>query len=81
MKTIRVFFLSENFQLLEVKFSIYLNRRDFVMRRRGEDRTGHNETVAIPDIQTKNINERNDQESIQLPTTFRLRHQRETGHT
>ena len=26
-----VFFLSENFQLLEVKFSIYLNRRVFVM--------------------------------------------------
>ena len=24
-------FLSENFQLLEVKFSIYLNRRVFVM--------------------------------------------------
>ena len=30
MKNIRVF-LSENFQLLEVKFSIYLNRRVFVM--------------------------------------------------
>ena len=30
MKTIRVF-LSENFQFLEVKFSIYLNRRVFVM--------------------------------------------------
>ena len=25
------FFLSENFQFLEVKFSIYLNRRVFVM--------------------------------------------------
>ena len=25
------FFLSENFQILEVKFSIYLNRRVFVM--------------------------------------------------
>ena len=25
------FFLSENFQFLEVKFSIYLNRRGFVM--------------------------------------------------
>ena len=24
-------FLSENFQFLELKFSIYLNRRDFVM--------------------------------------------------
>ena len=24
-------FLSENFQFLEVKFSIYLNRRDFVL--------------------------------------------------
>ena len=31
MKIIRVFFLSENFQFLEVKFSIYLNRRVFVM--------------------------------------------------
>ena len=30
MKNIRVF-LSENFQFLEVKFSIYLNRRVFVM--------------------------------------------------
>ena len=31
MKNIR-FFLSENFQFLEVKFSIYLNRRIFVLR-------------------------------------------------
>ena len=31
MKNISVFFLSENFQFLEVKFSIYLNRRVFVM--------------------------------------------------
>ena len=31
MKNIRVF-LSEKFQFLEVKFSIYLNRRVFVMR-------------------------------------------------
>ena len=31
MKTIRVF-LSENFQFLEVKFSIYLYRRVFVMK-------------------------------------------------
>ena len=31
MKTIRVF-LSEKFQFLVVKFSIYLNRRVFVMR-------------------------------------------------
>ena len=30
MKNIKSF-LSENFQLLKVKFSIYLNRRDFVM--------------------------------------------------
>ena len=27
------FFLSENFQFLEVKFSIYLNRRVFVMNK------------------------------------------------
>ena len=32
MKNIRVF-LSEKFQFLEVKFSIYLNRRVFVMMR------------------------------------------------
>ena len=32
MKNIRVF-LSENFQFLEVKFSIYLNSRVFVMKR------------------------------------------------
>ena len=31
MKNIRVF-LSQNFQFLEVKFSIYLNRRVFVMQ-------------------------------------------------
>ena len=30
-ENIRVFFLSEKFQFLEVKFSIYLNRRVFVM--------------------------------------------------
>ena len=30
MKNIRVF-LSENFQFLEVKFSIYLNKRVYVM--------------------------------------------------
>ena len=34
MKNIRVF-LSENFQFLEVKFSIYLNRRVFVMNTGG----------------------------------------------
>ena len=33
MKNIKVFFLSENFQFLEVKFSIYLNRRVLVMGR------------------------------------------------
>ena len=32
MKNIR-FFLSENFMFLEVKFSIYLNKRVFVMSR------------------------------------------------
>ena len=31
MKKIRGFFFSENFQYLEVKFSIYLNRHVFVM--------------------------------------------------
>ena len=32
MKNIRLFFLSENFQFLEVKFSMYLNRHVFVMQ-------------------------------------------------
>ena len=45
MKNIRVF-LSENFQFLEVKFSIYLNRRVFVMRKRSDaaeyDQTSQN---------------------------------------
>ena len=36
MNNIRVFFLSENFQFLEVKFSIYLNRRVYVMWRKKE---------------------------------------------
>ena len=31
MKKCQRFFLSENFPFLEVKFSIYLNRRVFVM--------------------------------------------------
>ena len=31
MKNIGVFFLSENFQFLEMKCSIYLNRHVFVM--------------------------------------------------
>ena len=35
MKSIRVFFLSENVQFLEVKFSLYLNRRVFVMGPKG----------------------------------------------
>ena len=33
MKNIRVF-VAENFQFLKVKFSIYLNRRVFVMAKR-----------------------------------------------
>ena len=32
-------FLTENFQFLEVKFSIYLNRRVFVMFAQGVKRT------------------------------------------
>ena len=36
MKNIRVF-LSETFQFLEVKFSIYLNRRVFVMTANSAD--------------------------------------------
>ena len=35
MKNIRGFFLSENFQFLEVNFSIYLNRRVFIMQKKG----------------------------------------------
>ena len=34
MKNIRVF-LSENFQFLELKFSIYLNRRVFLVSGKG----------------------------------------------
>ena len=36
-------FLSENFQFLEVKFSIYLNRRVFVMQCTFSKATLHNE--------------------------------------
>ena len=39
MKNIR-FFLSENVQFLEVKFSIYLNRRVLVIRLRTDCKTG-----------------------------------------
>ena len=41
MKNIRVF-LSENFPFLEVKFSVYLNRRDFVMDISG----AHSKTIG-----------------------------------
>ena len=34
MKKYQSFFLSENFQFLELEFSIYLNRRVFVMSER-----------------------------------------------
>ena len=37
MKNIRFFFLSENFQFLVVKFSMYLNRRVFIMDKRFRD--------------------------------------------
>ena len=45
MKIIRVFFfffLIENFQFLEVKFSIYLNRRVFVMIAPARETNGNN---------------------------------------
>ena len=45
MKSIRVFlfcfFLSENFQYLEVKFSLYLNRRVFLMMSSAEILSQH----------------------------------------
>ena len=47
MKNIRVFFSSENFQFLEVKFYIYLNRGDFVIRT--------NARYETTDAQTKKI--------------------------
>ena len=50
MKNISVFF-SENFQFLEVKFSIYLNRRVFVMSTllRGLDTHGiYSDYAAAP---------------------------------
>ena len=42
-------FLSENFPFLVVKFSIYLNRRDFVMRAasRPQQRTNNTRTTAL----------------------------------
>ena len=54
MKKIRVFFLSENFQLLLVKFSIYLNRRVFIMNSVGKsyDNRGWQSVVFYP---TQNI--------------------------
>ena len=41
------FFLSENFQFLEVKFSIYLNRRVFVMKYRISERTTVKKNVTL----------------------------------
>ena len=54
MKNIRDF-LSENFQFLEVKFSIYLNRRVFVMTKtRDEKETDKtNAAYETDDAQTK----------------------------
>ena len=46
MKTIRVF-LSENFQFLEVKFSIYFNRRVFVMDVENSGKTKHLMELSI----------------------------------
>ena len=51
-------FLSENFLFLEVKFSIYLDRRVFVMRNKEQTMTRHNRAVAITHIKTKNWNRR-----------------------
>ena len=41
-------FLSENFQFLDVKFSIYLNRRVFVMCRQRRTRSTCNSRVHCP---------------------------------
>ena len=38
--------MSENFQFLEVKFSIYLNRRVFVMRLGRKDRGAYRPKIA-----------------------------------
>ena len=46
MKNIRVF-LSENFQFLEVKFSIYLNRHVFVMRRRRSSGLTTHQSITV----------------------------------
>ena len=43
MKNIRDF-LSENFQFMEVKFSIYLNRRVFIMK-----------SISLPFLITKKL--------------------------
>ena len=45
-KNIRVF-LSENFQFLDVKFSIYLNRRVFVMNSAYRSRQGYCSTKSF----------------------------------
>ena len=47
MKIIRFFFLSENFQCLVVKFSIYLNRRVFVIEAKLPTITGLTSTHAV----------------------------------
>ena len=68
MKNIR-FFLSERFKFLDVKFSIYLNRRVFVMDNNHQvppslgtgrrDEQGNNDIVTMTDIQTEEQQQKN----------------------
>ena len=58
MKNMRVF-LSENFLFLEVKFSIYLDRRVFVIRNKEQTMTRHNSAVAITHMRNKELEQKN----------------------
>ena len=54
MKNIRVF-LYQNFQLLEVKFSIYFNRRVFVIICRNSRTTGTNPHQSVPSVTSQHV--------------------------
>ena len=62
MKNIRVF-LSENVHFLVVKFSIYLNRRVFVMCNDGPDQYGHPRSLIIAQLKIQLI-ENNEETNI-----------------
>ena len=49
------FFLSENFQFWEVKFSMYMNRHDFVMKT-SEKRKKGDLAVLLTQLINSNVN-------------------------